>query len=263
MQKMDHCPICTVAVKPENLIRHLGDTHPRHPDMPRLREELKQEGRRVAPKKGARPIRLRKYQVAILALVVVGGVGGYYLISQPSGSNIVSACGLEGTVVHYHPLLVINHNGVQQPLPYDGTQSADIGYLNRPGFTNPKYYCAVGQIHWLHTHDGSGVIHVELPQTVSAQPTLGNFFEIWGEPLNPTTVWTFSGQVQAAMYNSDTGSSADFSSNPGSIPVYQPRAGPQGNEYAIPANLIFNGAYGSGASSGFFSGEIIWLNVTG
>src|SRR6266487_4259483 len=238
MQKMDHCPICTVAVKPENLIRHLGDTHPRHPDMPRLREELKQEGRRVAPKKGARPIRLRKYQVAILALVVVGGVGGYYLISQPSGSNIVSACGLEGTVVHYHPLLVINHNGVQQPLPYDGTQSADIGYLNRPGFTNPKYYCAVGQIHWLHTHDGSGVIHVELPQTVS-------------------------GQVQAAMYNSDTGSSADFSSNPGSIPVYQPRAGPQGNEYAIPANLIFNGAYGSGASSGFFSGEIIWLNVTG
>jgi hypothetical protein len=34
----------------------------------------------------------------------------------------------------------------------------------------------------LHTHDGSGVIHVEN----AADPTLGQFFEIWGVPLSPT-----------------------------------------------------------------------------
>jgi hypothetical protein len=33
----------------------------------------------------------------------------------------------------------------------------------------------------LHTHDSSGVIHVEN----AAQPTLGQFFEIWGVPFSP------------------------------------------------------------------------------
>jgi hypothetical protein len=34
----------------------------------------------------------------------------------------------------------------------------------------------------LHTHDASGLIHVEN----AADPTLGQFFEIWGVPLSPS-----------------------------------------------------------------------------
>ena len=264
MAKTDRCPICNVVVKPENLIRHLNDIHPRHPDVPRLREKLKAEPGRVASKnKTARPLGLRPYHVLIIVLIIVAAVGGYYVFSQPQSADyIVAHCGVEGTVVHYHPLLVINDHGVQKPLPYDSSQAADIGYINQPGYTNPRYYCPTGLIHLLHTHDGSGIIHVELPQTVSAVPTLGNFFTIWGEPLGPSQVWTVVGQVSATMYNSDTQTSTDYSSSPASMPLYEPAAGPQGNAYLIPQNLIFNGAYGSGASSGVFSGEIIWLNVT-
>lgn len=263
MGKTDRCPICNVPVKPENLIRHLNDTHPRHPDTPRLREELKQEMGRVPSKKAARPFRIPKYQVAIVVLIVAGAAGGYYLISQPpSASAIVTSCGLEGTTVHYHPLLVINVNGVQTHLPRDTTQPGDIGYIAQQGYTNPRYFCPAGDYHWLHTHDGSGIIHVELPQLVSTAPTLGDFFTIWGEPVGPTGIWIYPGQVKATMYDSDTHASTDFSSSPASIPLYEPVAGPLGNAYPIPPNLIFNGAYGSGVSGGYYSGEIVWLNVT-
>jgi hypothetical protein len=260
---MDHCPICSVSVKPENLLRHLNDIHPRHPDTPRLREQLKTDPGRLAPKRTTGPLRLRRYHVLIIVLVAVAGLGGYYVLSQPpAAADIVTHCGVEGIVVHYHPLLVINDHGVQKPLPYDSTQAGDIGYISQPGFTNPKYYCAAGQFHLLHTHDGSGIIHVELPQVVSTAPTLGDFFTIWGEPLGPSQVWSVLGQVHATMYDSDTHTSTDFSSNPAVMPLYEPAAGPQGNAYLIPQSLIFNGAYGSGASGGGFSGEIIWLNVT-
>lgn len=263
MATMDRCPICHVSVKSENLLRHLDGTHPRHPDTPILRERLKQEVGRAKSRNRGRALHVPKLAVLVVILITAGAVGGYYLANQRTGFNVVTYCGVEVTVIHYHPLLVINYNGVQQHLPDDPTQSADIGYLNQPGFTNPNYYCSAGELHLLHTHDGSGIIHVELPHAVATPPTLGDFFTIWGEPLNPGQVWTFSGPVQATMYNSDTGSSSDFSSGPASIPLYQPAAGPQGNAYLIPPALIFNGAYGNGASNGFYSGEIIWLNVTG
>src|SRR5437899_1585738 len=174
--------------------------HTRHPDVPALREKLKAEPGRVASRKTVRPLRLRRLHVLIIVLIVAAGAGGYYLLSQPPGaSNIVASCGLEGTVVHYHPLLVINDHGVQNPLPYASGQPGDVGYIDQPGYTNPKYYCPAGQYHWLHTHDGSGIIHLELPQTVSTTPTLGDFFMICGEPLGPSQVWNVLGQVHATM----------------------------------------------------------------
>jgi hypothetical protein len=36
-------------------------------------------------------------------------------------------------------------------------------------------------LYWLHTHDTSGIIHIEAPH--SLRPTLGTFFDIWGMPL--------------------------------------------------------------------------------
>ncbi|MHB8516196.1 MAG: hypothetical protein ACYDCT_12545 [Dehalococcoidia bacterium] len=41
-----------------------------------------------------------------------------------------------------------------------------------------------GCIFWLHTHDTSGVIHVEAPSQRTF--TLGQFFDIWGQPLSLT-----------------------------------------------------------------------------
>ncbi len=261
------CPECGSSVKLENMKRHYANVHPGKDPSAAITEEEHREVVRASRSRGPAIYTRRSFQIAVAAILIVavGFVGmPYVLKGLPSGGglNIVSSCGLEGTVEHYHPLLVINDNGVQQHLPYDSSQGVDIGGLNQPGYTNPAYYCPSGEVHVLHTHDGSGIIHVELPQTVTSSPSLGDFFTIWGEPLTTGTVWTFTGHVSAVIYNSDTQTVKDYSSNPTSIPLYEPAGGATANNYNIPQNYIFNGAYGDGQAGGSFSGEIIWLNVT-
>jgi hypothetical protein len=36
-------------------------------------------------------------------------------------------------------------------------------------------------LYWLHTHDTSGVIHIEAPSTI--RPTLATFFAVWHQPF--------------------------------------------------------------------------------
>ena len=264
---MRTCPECGSSVKLENMKRHYANVHPGKDPSAAITQEEHREVLRQSRSRGPAIYSRRSFQVvvALILVVVLAFVGlPYVLRGLPSGSSldIVRYCGVEGSVEHYHPLLVINYNGVEQHLPYDQSQGVDIGGINQPGFTNPSYYCPSGEIHLLHTHDGSGIIHVELPQVVSPSPTLGQFFTIWGEPLTTGTVWTYTGRVTAVIYNSDMQKVTDYSSDPTSIPLYEPAGGPTANNYNIPQNYIFNGAYGDGQSGGTFSGEIIWLNVT-
>ena len=69
---------------------------------------------------------------------------------------------LEQTAYHIHAHVTIWINGQQVQIP----QSIGIA---------PDQSC----LYWLHTHDSSGVIHIEAPNKVS--PTLGNFLDIWGQ----------------------------------------------------------------------------------
>ncbi len=211
--------------------------------------------------------RRRILVLGVAALLVVSALT-YVVVFLPQGlgTNVVTYCGGEGSGAHYHPLLVVDLNGVQQPLPYDPSQSAGIGVINSPIYTNPALYCpatASGQgMHALHTHSGSGIIHAELPVGVRATPTLGDFFEVWGQPLDHSSVWSFSGVVSATMLDMDTGERTDYSSSPGSIPLYAPAAGPKANPFPLPPSLSFNGQYGDGQPGEMFSGEIVWLNVS-
>jgi hypothetical protein len=41
-------------------------------------------------------------------------------------------------------------------------------------------------LYWIHTHTPDGIIHVESPKFRTF--TLGEFFDIWGEPLSPIAV---------------------------------------------------------------------------
>ena len=52
-----------------------------------------------------------------------------------------------------------------------------------------------GCLYWIHTHDASGVIHVESPEIRDF--ALGNFFDIWGEQLGPNQVGPYQGPVTA------------------------------------------------------------------
>ncbi len=213
--------------------------------------------------------RSRLLSVAVAGVIVAAVVGGvfYYFTyyNPPSASTYyVTSCGA-GNAEHYHVLLVINVNGVQRPLPYVPGQggSEGLGIGAAPQYTNPQYQCPNGELHPMHTHDGSGIIHLEFPTVRSDHPTLGDFFQIWGVPLSSTQVWTFSGHVTAQVTYQWGASPGDYSSNPGAIPLPSNPGGPLANPYPIPQGLIFNGQYGGGSSGGIFAGEIVWLNLSG
>jgi hypothetical protein len=50
---------------------------------------------------------------------------------------------------------------------------------------------------WLHTHAADGIIHTESP--VQRTYTLGDFFDIWGQPLSRTQVGPAHGSVIAFL----------------------------------------------------------------
>ena len=64
---------------------------------------------------------------------------------------------------------------------------------------------------WLHTHSADGIIHTESP--VKRIYTLGNFFDIWGQPLNRHRVGPAHGTV-TALFNGHV-----FAGNPRDIPL--------------------------------------------
>lgn len=78
------------------------------------------------------------------------------------------ALGAEGTAQHIHPHLDIFVNGQQLPIP------ADIGLTGSLG--SP-----------LHTHDATGVIHVE-SASANRLFNLGQFFGVWGVRFTPTCI---------------------------------------------------------------------------
>lgn len=91
----------------------------------------------------------------------------------------------EGVVLHTHSHLSLFYRGTQVQIP------AFIGMA--PTATG-------GCLYWLHTHDPSGVIHVEAGDVDAPNGgpfTLGMFFDIWGQPLTRSQVGPFKGDVTA------------------------------------------------------------------
>ena len=119
---------------------------------------------------------------AIAAVIVALSAGGGGSEDSPAGAFGTNHAGLEERRLqagvptmgdasaggaHIHPRLAVYVRGERIEVP------ANVGIdPSRPPM----------EMAGLHTHDGSGVIHVEN----AARPTLGQFFEIWGVPLSST-----------------------------------------------------------------------------
>jgi len=84
--------------------------------------------------------------------------------AQGASVNGIPCESSEKLTYHIHAHLAIFANGQPVPVP------ANIGIVGSK--------C----IYWMHTHDASGVIHLEAPQ--QREFTLGDFFAIWGQPLS-------------------------------------------------------------------------------
>jgi hypothetical protein len=150
----------------------------------RRRQEAAARAREAARR---RRQRRRLGIVVVLAVVLVAGIGGLAVSAGLAGlqtgpapwsantaglAERLQAIGvpplspLEGTAVHIHQHLDLYVDGRKVTVP------AGIGIDPAVGFAP------------LHTHDPSGVLHVESP-TVRTY-TLGQFFAVWGVRFTPS-----------------------------------------------------------------------------
>ncbi len=124
--------------------------------------------------------------------------GKYPITPQGGHGQAVDGIGcgaMEYATLHVHSHLAIFYNGKQIQVPQY------VGFAPN---------LAGGCLYWVHTHDGSGIIHIESPSISPPQGgpyTLGMFFDIWGQPLSSGGVGTFDGPVTAyvngAKYDGD------------------------------------------------------------
>ncbi len=131
---------------------------------------------------------------------------GYLTLGQNlDGIN----CGpVEMLSYHIHAHLTVFADGVARLIPYG------IGIAPpRSGTNTPDgYFVTSGSCFtWLHTHASDGIIHIESPSPKTY--TLGDFFDIWHQPLGPDQVGPEHGHV-TAFFNGHV-----YNGNPRQIPL--------------------------------------------
>ena len=114
-------------------------------------------------------------RVARLSLVVAAAyalAGGALVRAEvPVGAPVdgIRCEAMEGAVFHIHQHVAIFDHGRPVAVPDD---------VGRPVVGNCFY--------WIHTHTTDGIVHVESPAFRTF--TLGEFFDIWGQPLSATAI---------------------------------------------------------------------------
>jgi hypothetical protein len=114
---------------------------------------------------------------------------------QPTGQPIDAVeCNVgEQLAFHIHAHLALFVDGAERAVP------AFVGFYDNQ--------C----LYWLHSHDSSGIIHMEAPRNTSF--TLGQWFDIWGQPLSSTQVGPAGGTVTSYV------NGQRFSGDPRTIPL--------------------------------------------
>lgn len=117
-------------------------------------------------------------------------------------------CGNIARGYHVHAHLTIMLNGRALAIP------GRIGILPETP-TRPTCYYA------LHIHDNSGKVHMETATPTTF--TLGQLFQIWGQPLSPTNVAGITG-LPVVVYITDNGVTKRYSSgDPAAIELLSKR----------------------------------------
>ncbi len=123
----------------------------------------------------------------IIAAVLISIIGvGVWALSRNSGnaSNFPFPCGAETTSLHVHPWLRIWIE-TSPGTGYNVTIPVAVGILN-PSISNGL--AGGGScLEPLHTHDSTGIIHVESAHTTDTY-TLSDFFNVWKATPGMTTV---------------------------------------------------------------------------
>jgi hypothetical protein len=143
------------------------------------------------PPKGIKPVDL-----SLVNAKTVVGTTVFQRGDSPGGGQGLPVDGIpceqmEEAAIHIHVHLAIFNHGKQIAVPMlAGAAPVAGGTAQQPAIC----------LYWLHTHDASGIIHIEAAQPDAPNGglyTLGTFFDIWGYTLSPTQVANFKGPVTA------------------------------------------------------------------
>jgi len=113
----------------------------------------------------------------------------------------------EQVVYHIHSHLAVYVNGTARQIPL-GVGIVQPLVSQTP---NGPFASATHCYYWLHTHATDGIIHIESP--VQHTYTLGNFFDIWRQPLSVRQVGPATGTVTAFV------NGTKYSGDPRAIPL--------------------------------------------
>jgi hypothetical protein len=117
-------------------------------------------------------------------------LAGLDTAAQGSTMNGIQCNSNEQTVYHIHAHLAVFVSGAQRTVPYG---IGIPGGTATPEATGGPYVGSGNCFYWLHSHDQSGVIHIESP--VQKLYTLGDYFAIWGQPLSAGQVGPAKGTL--------------------------------------------------------------------
>jgi hypothetical protein len=138
---------------------------------------LRDAARRPSSVKRSEGIPVLPAAVLLVLLAVAAGIGIMIFTSRGPSASAVNGITCDSsehvsrTDVHYHAHLSILFQGNELTIP------AQIGIP-------ADQSC----IYWLHTHDTTGVIHIEAPKDKAKNFTLGDFFKVWNKKLSATQV---------------------------------------------------------------------------
>ena len=98
----------------------------------------------------------------------------------------------EQVLFHIHARVTVYVDGRSRRIPY----GIGIAPPREVAPTRARAFVVGGGCFaWLHTHAADGIVHIESP--VRRTFTLGNFFDVWGEPLTASRVGPARGRVVA------------------------------------------------------------------
>jgi hypothetical protein len=113
----------------------------------------------------------------------------------------------EQVAYHIHTHLSVYVNGALRAVPAGIGVVQPVQQQTGHGGFDQASQC----YYWLHTHAQDGIIHVEAPST--ATYTLGQFFDIWRQPLTANQVAAARGTVTAYV------NGVRYTGNPATIPL--------------------------------------------
>jgi hypothetical protein len=148
-------------------------------------------------KQKQRKKRQRQYVIiGAIALIVIVIVAYALLVQPPSYPARTPSPPLDGVPTigstttlaeHIHVHLDIYINGTPYVIP------ADLGHISDGVL-----------LYALHTHDTTGLIHIEAPPPANQNFTIGQLFEVYGWPLDSNHIFDKVGPVSLYVNNGNT-----------------------------------------------------------